>query len=547
MAGSTKAAVGQGLLLAVLVLGGFSLILIQTEPQPWPMLSHERLFWAMACIATYIAGCAGLYLHRRRVTAASRHQNAGENPLSSTDASVLDIAFASQTGFAEALAQRTASTLRGAGMRVRWNSIGQLTSERLAAAKRLLFIVSTTGEGDAPDSALAFMRDVMSEKIDLSGSSYGLLSLGDRSYANFCGFGRALEFWLRRHGARPLFDAVEVDDGDPAALRHWQHHLSVLAGRTDLPDWAPPRYSDWPLLERTLLNPGSQGEGCYHVALAMPPGMQVDWQAGDIVEIGPRNAPERVKRILARFSLDGAMHVDVDGTTAALADLLSRSVLPDDDVLAERAWPELFGSLTPLPHREYSIASLPQDGRLELLVRQMRRPDGRIGIGSGWLTEHAAIGSGISARVRRNTAFHAPSPGTPMILIGNGTGLAGLRAHLKARVAAGERRNWLLFGERNADRDFFFREDIEQWHREGRIERLDLAFSRDPPVRRYVQECLRDARDELKRWLDDGAAIYVCGSLSGMAPGVHAVLADAVGEDCLIDLAAAGRYRRDVY
>ena len=44
----------------------------------------------------------------------------------------------------------------------------------------------------------------------------------------------------------------------------------------------------------------------------------------------------------------------------------------------------------------------------------------------------------------------------PLILVGNGTGLAGLRAHLHARVAAGARRNWLLFGERNADREMPF-------------------------------------------------------------------------------------------
>src|SRR3546814_19528925 len=39
--------------------------------------------------------------------------------------------------------------------------------------------------------------------------------------------------WLRERGATPLFDRVEADNADPAALRHWQHHLGRLAGRAD--------------------------------------------------------------------------------------------------------------------------------------------------------------------------------------------------------------------------------------------------------------------------------------------------------------------------
>src|SRR5690606_9801012 len=122
-----------------------------------------------------------------------------------------------------------------------------------------------------------------------------------------------------------------------------------------------------------------------------------------------------------------------------------RCLLPDPPSVAGSTPSALVARLSPLPHREYSIASLPADGRIELLVRQMHRPDGQVGLGSGWLTAHAGIGDGIAALVRRNAAFHPPADTTPLILIGNGTGMAGLRAHLKARVAAGCRRNWLLF------------------------------------------------------------------------------------------------------
>ena len=42
--------------------------------------------------------------------------------------------------------------------------------------------------------------------------------------------------------------------------------------------------------------------------------------------------------------------------------------------------------------REYSVASLPQDGRLEFVIRLMRSPDGQPGLASGWLTQTLALG-----------------------------------------------------------------------------------------------------------------------------------------------------------
>src|SRR5690606_10075089 len=127
--------------------------------------------------------------------------------------------------------------------------------------------------------------------------------------------------------------------------------------------------------------------------------------------------------------------------------------------------------------------------------------------------EHALPGEDIDLRIRANPNFHPPAPERPLLLVGNGTGIAGLRAHLAARVAAGARRNWLLFGERNRDRDFHYRGDIERWQADGFIERLDLAFSRDGHAHRYVQHVLRDAAAALHEWIEAGAAIHVCGSL----------------------------------
>ena len=448
-------------------------------------VSDARLYAAGAIALLYFATSA-YFLRPRRSVASSP---------AGTGASL--IVYASQTGFAEELAGKTAQSLAAAGPPVRLIPLHELSESLLNDAQQALFVVSTTGEGDAPDRAAGFVRSLFERDLPLSHLKYAVLALGDRDYANFCAFGHRIDRWLRHQGATALFDTVEVDDGDEAALRHWQHQLSVLGNSPDLPDWQPARYERWTLIERRLLNPGSAGASCYHIELR-PESGPLQWTAGDIAEIDPLNS----------------------------------------------TWTE-GGAV--LPHREYSIASLPSDGALHLLVRQMRRPQGEMGLGSGWLTEQVQPGHPIALRIRINSAFHPPQDDRPLILIGNGTGLAGLRSLLKSRRDAGRKRNWLLFGERNAATDRFYGAELDQWTAAGWIERMDLVFSRDAGDGRYVQHRLEECADRVRAWVENGAAIYVCGSLQGMAPGVDAALKRILGAPVVEDLAASGRYCRDVY
>ncbi len=513
-----------------------------------------RLFVAALVLLFYMVFCFVIFVsHRRKKQAALVWQHGDANRTGDTPQEVL-IAFASQTGFAEQIAQQTAQALKDAGMQVRACSLAQLDLAQLQAVRRVLFVVSTTGEGDAPDCAAGFARKVMGQAATLQDVHYGVLALGDRSYVQYCAFGHALDAWLRHHGAHAMFDMVEVDNGDPGALRHWQYHLGVLSGHADMADWSAPGYERWTLSERRLLNPGSAGGAAFHLAFKPVDAQQpLSWQAGDIAEIGPRNAPAKVSALLDALQLDGGapVHDQAPDGTATLGEVLARSLLPHDAVELARLQgmtaQALADGLKPLPHREYSIASLPQDGRLELLVRRTVLPDGNPGLGSGWLTAHLGERGELDLRVRPNRGFHPPVDDCPLILIGNGTGLAGLRAHMKARIVLDRRRNWLLFGERSAQHDFFHRTEIERWQAQGMLARLDLAFSRDQAQRIYVQDRLREAAHLLQQWVDDGAAIYVCGSLEGMAGGVAQALSAILGEQVLESMAEQGRYRRDVY
>ena len=541
MASPARALWGNAASLALLVLIATGFFTLQSGDW-WPAMPRaDRWIGAAIALSAYFLFCAGLLWRSRvRRTSDDTSSTAGGN------SSVL-VVYASQTGFAQQLAERSAENLRSTGLAVKLRAIGEVDGAMLANAGRALFVASTTGEGDPPDQALAFVRGAMAQPAALQDLRYAVLALGDREYEHFCGFGHQLDRWLRQHGAQPLFDIVEVDNADESALRHWQHHLGQLGGVTDLPDWTQPRYEPWKLLERRELNAGSAGGGAFHLAIAPPMESNPVWVAGDIAEIGPQHSSQAVAALLDQTGLAADARVVIDGRPQALAELMARSHLSGIDEIRGMDAQAVAERLKPLPHREYSIASLPGDGSLHILLRRLQRPDGTPGIGSGWLCDYAPVGGEIALRLRSNPNFHAPDPAKPMILIGNGTGIAGLRAHLKQRIAAGSRRNWLLFGERNSDRDFFYGDEILEWRSQGHIERLDLAFSRDQAKSVYVQHKLLAAADSLREWIEAGASIYVCGSLAGMAPGVDGVLRQVLGDAAVENLLSEGRYRRDVY
>ena len=400
------------------------------------------------------------------------------------------VAYASQTGTGEYLAAQTAATLRAAGLEASSASIDTLAPDVLASGCRILFIASTYGEGDAPDSAARFASKLAAGGAPLDQLHYAVLALGDSTYTNYCGFGRWLDDALKARGAQPLFERIEIDRG--AGIDAWQRQLSHLAGTADAPDWNAPSYESWRIDSRQLLNPGSAGAPVYLLSLVPSGGPLPAWEAGDLVQVSPPSDPDQP--------------------------------------------------------REYSIASVPGDGRLELLVRLHLHEDGSHGAASGWLCEGASSSDTIALRVRQHTRFRlGANASRPLILIGNGTGIAGLRSHLRARIALGDKRNWLLFGERNAATDNFFGAELADLYRDGLIERINFSFSRDRDGPRYVQDALALRANQIAAWVDQGAAIYVCGSLQGMAAGVNAVLADALGAERLELLAAEGRYQRDVY
>jgi len=245
-------------------------------------------------------------------------------------------------------------------------------------------------------------------------------------------------------------------------------------------------FSSWQVAVRAHMNPGG-GERIFRVGLT-PPGSDIVWRAGDIAELA----------------------------------------LPNGDL------------------RCYSIASIPGEGRLDLLVREVRASDGTLGKGTAWLLHDVRPGEEIPLRVRVHAPFHAPAAEGPLLLIGAGSGLAGLRPHI---LEAAQRRQpvWLIYGERQPDRDNALCRELNAWHREGTLYRFNLALSRaDAGEGAYVQDIVARYAADVRAYLGPHGVVMTCGGRV-MGAAIETALTTVCGREWVDVALADARYRQALF
>lgn len=361
------------------------------------------------------------------------------------------------------------------------------------------------------------------------------------------------------------------------------------------------------LANRRLSGPGSAKEvRHYECSLA---GCSVPYEAGDALGVIPENRPELVDELIGALGASGSElvpapqhgtitlrealthHYEIARMPRALVEKVAqatgdpelvRVASPDangewtayqsgrDVVDLLRAHPgvqvaldEFIRLLRRLQPRLYSISSSPRAHPAEVhltvgTVRFESHGRRRHGVCSTFLADRGLPGARVNVFVHANGGFRPPANDTPLIMIGPGTGIAPFRAFLEERRAVGSKgRNWLFFGDQTSAHDFLYRAELEDSLRSGVLTRLDLAWSRDQTSKVYVQDRMRQEGRELYRWLEDGAAIRVCGDASRMAKDVERALLDIVAreggrtpeaaEAYLDQLKNDRRYQRDVY
>ncbi len=124
----------------------------------------------------------------------------------------------------------------------------------------------------------------------------------------------------------------------------------------------------------------------------------------------------------------------------------------------------------------------------------------------------------------------------------------------KATGAGGK--NWLFFGEQQAQSDFFYRDEFEGYEKDGVLTKFTTAFSRDQAEKIYVQHRMLETRRGILQLVREWRLFYVCGDAARMAKDVDTAIHQIVekvggktvdqAKEYVDALKKEKRYRKDV-
>jgi cytochrome P450/NADPH-cytochrome P450 reductase len=579
-------------------------------------------------------------------------------PVAAADASAaipLRVLFGSNSGSAEAFAQRIATDARAHGF---VSTIGTLDSAVGHLPREgAVVIVTASYEGQPTDNARQFVAWLEEQPADsLKGVKFAVFGCGNKDWARtYQAVPKRIDERLQAAGAQRLVGRGEADaradffgDFDRWYASFWTTIGAALGQQARTAAPAPTLELEFveaarePLLRQNNLQRGvvvenrelvdvasPLGRSKRHLEIALPPG--ATYRAGDYLAVLPANPPENVGRALRRFGLPYDAHVVVRaaagvqtffpvGQPVLAGELLASFVelgLPgtrqqieelavstgdpgekhaltklagDEDsytkqVLAKRVsvldllerhascqlpFATLLQMLSPLKPRQYSISSSPlwSAAHCTITVALVGGPawsgqGAYQGVASNYLA-HARPGMKIAVTTRPSqAAFHLPETlATPIIMVAAGSGIAPFRGFVQERaIRAAEEGTpgeaLLFFGCDDPDVDFLYRDELQEWEKEG-IVKLRPAFCKAPDGGvTYVQHRLWQDRVKVMKLMDQGARIYVCGDGKAMAPAVretfgrihqeHSRCSPEQVETWLGDLEKSFRYSQDVF
>ncbi|MEP0355117.1 assimilatory sulfite reductase (NADPH) flavoprotein subunit [Paraglaciecola sp.] len=537
----------------------------------------------------------------------------------------MTILYGSQTGNAKGVAEEYKAKLDALNLPSKLVSMADYKHKQLKTESHVAIVVSTHGEGEAPDDAVelhSFLGGKKAPKLD--GLKFAVLGLGDTSYEFFCQTAKDFDSRLQSLGATRIIDRVDCDVDYDETTTAWFDSLnhevkdelsaptagtvpslnlgaqSVAA--TQYTKKAPFAAS---LLESQKITGRDSVKDIRHIEISLEES-GIQYRPGDALGVWFQNDEQLVADLLATLELNPEENITFSGEEYSLKQVLVNkleltqsypsfvqaytgfannvelnALIEDKAVLREylaerqiidivRQYPaklsaqELVDALRSMTPRLYSIASSQAEVEDEVhltvaLVEFDAHGSVHQGGASSFLSKRLNEGGEVKVFVEKNDNFRLPDDSnTPVIMVGPGTGIAPFRAFMQQREAeeaSGE--NWLFFGNPNYTQDFLYQTEWQRFVKEGVVNKITLAFSRDQEEKIYVQHRMLEQGAELYNWLEKGAHLYVCGDANHMAKDVQDALVKIViehggkteeqAEQYLSDLRRAKRYQKDVY
>ncbi|WP_137222895.1 assimilatory sulfite reductase (NADPH) flavoprotein subunit [Shewanella sp. MEBiC00475] len=440
---------------------------------------------------------------------ASQEQTAGIAAAETSAAQTVTILYGSQTGNGRGVAKALAAKAQAQGYAVNIISMGEYNVRQLKQETILFLVVSTHGEGEAPDDAMELHKFLASKRAPkLDNLHYAVLALGDSSYEFFCQTGKDFDARLSGLGAKSLLPLVECDVDYEDISSQWQDSVveavkpyiqassanvvsigaTSTAGESEYTKQNP--YTAEVLVSQKITGRGSDRD-VRHVEIDLGES-GLTYQVGDALGVWFSNNEVLVDEVIAALGLAADDNVTVSKQLVSL-----QAALTDKKELTQlypgliKSWAELSGNaelaaicedkeqtrqfilkhqladlvaaypakvsamqlvdmLRPLTPRLYSIASSQAEVEAEVhltvaLVEDERQGQARFGGASHFLAS-AEEGQQVNVYVEPNNHFRLPeNPETPVIMVGPGTGVAPFRAFMQQRAADGVSGNSWLF------------------------------------------------------------------------------------------------------
>lgn len=143
----------------------------------------------------------------------------------------MHVLFGTESGNAEMAAEDIAASVRDGGQDVEVHDLSDFSISELQHDSMYVFICSTYGEGDLPNTALPFFADLSIVGPDLSGMRYAIFGLGDTFYTETYSQGATkLDDKLRSLGAERIgeFGRYDASTWEPVGEKAVEWFSGVL-------------------------------------------------------------------------------------------------------------------------------------------------------------------------------------------------------------------------------------------------------------------------------------------------------------------------------
>lgn len=307
-----------------------------------PQLSRDQSLWLSGYLAAAVNHAAAPSLASPAAAVAA--PPAASAPVTGVPLTIL---FATESGNSEALADQTVALAKRKGFKAKAKSVADVPVSELPKLENVLLIASTWGDGEPPDPAVDFHKELQSESApSLKKVHFSVCALGDTSYDQFCQFGKELDQRFADLGATRVSDRVDCDIDFEESWETWAN--AALSALTEANQQANPvstntvaaqpaetaapvasfesaygKKNPFPaeVLEKVNLNGTGSAKETIHLELSLA-SSGLSYEAGDALALIPTNREHDVSRILEATGLSATTEVTTKTGTGTLENAL---------------------------------------------------------------------------------------------------------------------------------------------------------------------------------------------------------------------------------